>query len=81
MESFLVGAIGSILGVVLGLILSNNIFAVDFFEQLNTGLVYSVPWEELGLIVGIALLAAFLGALLPAWQAGRISPAEAIRYQ
>ncbi len=80
-ESFLVGAIGSILGVVLGLILSNNIFAVDFFEQFNTGLVYSVPWGELGLIVGIALLAAFLGALLPAWQAGRITPAEAIRYQ
>ena len=44
---------------------SNNIFAVDFFEQFNTGLVYSVPWEELGLIFGIALLAAFLGALLP----------------
>ena len=80
-ESFLVGAIGSILGVVLGLILSNNIFAVDFFEQFNTGLVYSIPWEELGLIVGIALLASFLGALLPAWQAGRITPAEAIRYQ
>ncbi|MFL5653207.1 MAG: ABC transporter permease [Ktedonobacteraceae bacterium] len=80
-ESFLVGAIGSILGVVLGLILSSNIFAVDFFEQFNTGLIYSVPWEELGLIVGIALLAAFLGALLPAWQAGRVTPAEAIRYQ
>ena len=31
--------------------------------------------------VSLALLAAFLGALLPAWQAGRISPAEAIRYQ
>ena len=65
----------------LGLILSNNIFAVDFFEQFNTGLIYSVPWGELGLIVGIALLASFLGALLPAWQAGRITPAEAIRYQ
>jgi putative ABC transport system permease protein len=65
-ESFLVGAIGSILGVGLGLILSNNIFAVDFLEQFNTGLIYCVPWEELGLIVGIALLAAFLGALLPA---------------
>jgi len=44
---------------------SNNFFAVDFFEQFNTGLVYSVPREELGLIVGIALLDAFLGAFLP----------------
>ena len=80
-ESFLVGAMGSILGVVLGLILSSNIFAVNFFEQFNTGLIFSIPWQELGLIVGVALLASFLGALLPAWQAGRISPAEAIRYQ
>ena len=80
-ESFFVGTLGSIMGVVLGLILSSNIFATNFFEQFNTGLTFSVPWEELGLIVGIALLASFLGALLPAWQAGRISPAEAIRYQ
>ena len=80
LESFMVGASGSILGVVLGLILSNNIFAANFFEQFNTGLTFSIPWQELGLIVGVALLASFLGALLPAWQAGRISPAEAIRY-
>ncbi|HEY6541259.1 MAG TPA: FtsX-like permease family protein, partial [Ktedonobacteraceae bacterium] len=32
-ESFFVGCVGSILGVILGLILSQNIFAVDFFEQ------------------------------------------------
>ncbi|GAC1632532.1 MAG: hypothetical protein NVS4B7_20080 [Ktedonobacteraceae bacterium] len=81
LESFLVGALGSILGVVLGLILASNIFAANFFEQFNTDLTFSVPWEELGVIVGIALIAAFLGALLPAWQAGRITPAEAIRYQ
>jgi len=80
-ESFLVGASGSILGVALGLVLSSNIFAANFFEQFNTGLTFSIPWQELGLIVSIALLAAFLGALLPAWQAGRISPSEAIRYQ
>jgi putative ABC transport system permease protein len=80
-ESFLVGALGSLLGVVLGLLLSSNIFAANFFEQYNTGLTFSIPWQELSLIVGVALLASFLGALLPGWQAGRISPAEAIRYQ
>jgi len=81
LESFLVGALGSILGVILGLILSRNIFAANFFEQFQTGLVFSIPWQELALIVGIALLASFIGALLPAWQAGRVSPAEALRYQ
>ncbi len=40
LESFLVGALGSILGVILGLILSRNIFAANFFEQFQTGLVF-----------------------------------------
>ena len=78
-ESFFVGCTGSVLGVILGLILSNNIFAVDFFEQFRTGLIFSVPWNELELIVGVALLASLLAALLPAWQAGRVTPSEALR--
>ena len=81
LESFLVGAIGSILGVILGLLLANNIFAANFFEQYQTGLTFSIPWSQLSLIVGIALLASFLGAVLPALQAGKVTPAEALRYQ
>ena len=78
-ESFFIGCMGSILGVILGLILSQNIFAVNFFEQFHTGLTFTVPWSELGLIVGIALLASLLAALLPAWQAGKVTPGEALR--
>lgn len=79
-ESFIVGLIGSLSGVILGLILSSNIFAVNFFEQFHTGLTFTVPWSELALIVAIALLASLLAALLPAWQAGRVTPTEALRY-
>jgi putative ABC transport system permease protein len=78
-ESFFIGCIGSLIGVILGLILARNIFAVNFFEQFHTGLTFAIPWEELGLIMGIALLASLLAALLPAWQAGRIAPSEAMR--
>jgi putative ABC transport system permease protein len=46
-ESFFVGAVGSIFGLALGLILSHNIFAANFFEQFNTGLTFTVPWQEL----------------------------------
>ncbi len=81
LESFLVGALGSILGIVLGLILANNVFAANFFEQYQTGLTFSIPWQQLGIIIGVSFLASLLGALLPAWQAGRIAPAEALRYQ
>jgi putative ABC transport system permease protein len=78
-ESFFIGTVGSLLGVILGLILAQNIFAVNFFEQFHTGLVFSVPWEELGLIVAISMLASLLAALLPAWQAGRVPPTDALR--
>jgi putative ABC transport system permease protein len=78
-ESFFIGCVGSLLGVVLGLVLSSNIFAVNFFEQFNVGLIFSIPWQELGLIVGIAMLASLLAAMLPAWQAGRVAPTEALR--
>src|SRR6266487_1342670 len=78
-ESFFIGCIGSLIGVTLGLILSRNIFAVNFFEQFHTGLTFTIPWEVLGLLVGIALLASLIAALLPAWQAGRVAPSEALR--
>ena len=81
LESVLVGALGSILGGVLGMMLAKNIFAANFFEQYQTGLYFSIPWDQLAIIVGVSLLASFLGAILPAWQAGRIAPAEALRYQ
>ena len=80
LESFLVGALGGILGLLLGVLLARNIFAANFFEQFQTGLTFAIPWNQLVIIVGVALLASFLGAILPSWQAGRIAPAEALRY-
>jgi putative ABC transport system permease protein len=65
---------------VLGLILCHNIFAVNFFEQFDTGLAFAIPWNQLSIIVGSALVASLLAALLPAWQAGRVTPTEALRY-
>ncbi len=79
-EALLVGCTGSLLGMGLGLILARNIFAVDFFEQFHTGLAFVIPWDQLGLIVGLAFVSSLLAALLPAWQAGRVPPVEALRY-
>jgi ABC-type antimicrobial peptide transport system permease subunit len=47
----------------------------DFAE----GFQWGVPVAEVLLIVGIALVAAILAALLPARQASRIQPAVSLR--
>ncbi|HEV2461289.1 MAG TPA: FtsX-like permease family protein, partial [Ktedonobacterales bacterium] len=80
-ESLLVGAAGTAVGLFFGLILCQNMFAVDFFERFQSGLSLVVPWQELAVICAAALSASALASLLPAWQAGRIAPADALRYE
>jgi putative ABC transport system permease protein len=80
-ETTLVGGAGTAVGLLLGVILSRNVFAVDFFEPIRTGLVFVVPWLELGGICLAAISASVLAALLPAWQAGHVAPADALRYE
>ena len=80
-ESLLVGALGTAIGLALGLVLCRNVFAVNFFASFQSGLTLYVPWPELFAICGASLLASTIAALLPAWQAGRIAPADALRYE
>jgi ABC-type lipoprotein release transport system permease subunit len=40
-----------------------------------------VPWSTLGVIVGLAYLASLLTTFLPARQASKVYPAEALRYE
>jgi len=81
LEFLLVGIAGTIIGLTLGLVLCSNVFAANFFEQYQTGLVFIVPWGELAVITACAFVASLLAAFLPAWQAGRVAPADALRYE
>lgn len=47
----------------------------------NLELSFAVPWGRLGLIVAVAYGASLLTTYLPSWQAARIYPAEALRYE
>jgi putative ABC transport system permease protein len=80
-ESLIIGVAGALLGLIFGLLLCRNIFAVDFFEQYQSGLSLVIPWSDIGVITGAAILASLIAAILPAWQAGRVTPAEALRYE
>jgi lipoprotein-releasing system permease protein len=42
---------------------------------------FSIPWATLGIVAAIAYGTSLLTTLLPSWQAARIYPAEALRYE
>jgi len=79
LESSFVAVLGSGIGMVLGLLLGHQV--VNYFGKTDPGLQFVIPWGEVGLIVAGAYLASLLTTYLPAWQASRIYPAEALRYE
>jgi putative ABC transport system permease protein len=79
LESSFVAVLGTLLGVVLGLGLSYNLVAS--VAKTNNGVTFSVPWLQILMIVAIAYVASLLTTYLPARQASRVYPAQALRYE
>jgi putative ABC transport system permease protein len=79
LESSIITVLGTAIGSVLGLLLGRQI--VTFFAKSDPTLTLSVPWAEIGLIMLGVYLASLLTTFLPAWQASRVHPAEARRYE
>lgn len=93
-QGSLIGVIGTLLGVIFGIILALNVQAVvGFVEQvlsiefLSAEVYYisDLPSElRIGDIVrfaGVALLLSLLSTIYPAWRASRTEPVEALRYE
>jgi putative ABC transport system permease protein len=78
-EGSVVAVLGITVGAVVGLILAGNV--VTFLSRDFTHLRLIVPWWQVGGLAAAAYGAALLSALVVAWQAGRVSPAEALRYE
>lgn len=79
LEASFVALTGIGLGVLLGLLFSYQLIA--YLAKSQPGLTFSVIWGQVGLVALGAYLAAMLMTSLPAWQASRIHPAEALRYE
>ncbi len=79
MESSFIALLGIMLGVGLGLLLSYNL--VSFLSEQVPGLRFTVPWLQLTIIVVLAYLFSLLTTWVPARQASRVYPAEALRYE
>jgi putative ABC transport system permease protein len=81
LEASLVALLGILIGISLGLILAYNFFNSELASTPGSELSFSIPWVTLGIIVAIAYGMSMLTTYLPAWQAARIYPAEALRYE
>ena len=77
-ESSFIAVLGIAVGLGLGFGLSAGIIR-EIGEDFET-VTYAVPWETVILVVVVAYGASLLTTYLPARQASRIYPAEALRY-
>ncbi len=90
----MIGFIGTILGLIFGIIATVNInhiqdfiswlFNVDVFNpQLYflTKLPAQIEWGQTVIVAIMALFLSFLAALIPAWRAARLDPVQALRYE
>lgn len=94
MSGAAIGLLGTLAGLGLGLLFIDNIQTLQgWVERLSGTQVFNpqvyfltrlpavVDWNEVWQVVAMALGISFLAPLLPAWQAARLDPVEALRYE
>ncbi|MCL4472941.1 MAG: FtsX-like permease family protein [Actinobacteria bacterium] len=79
LESSFVAILGIAIGTALGLSLCYSV--MDFMSGQIEGLTFKVPWTNVIFIAVLAYAASLLTTYLPARQASRVYPAEALRYE
>jgi lipoprotein-releasing system permease protein len=93
-QGAVIGTIGTLLGVVAGVLLALNVDTVVpliertfHFEILSREVYYiselpsDLHWGDVGSIALVSLLLAFVATVYPSWRASRVNPAEALRYE
>lgn len=73
-EAIVIGQLGGIFGIILGILIGNAVSAL-------IGSEFIVPWDWMGLGVGLCLLVALLSGILPAVKASKLDPIESLRYE
>jgi len=77
--TFIVG-LGVLSGTALGIALARNLLTGDAMGATG-GIDFAVPWNTVGIVLTLAVVASLITTWLPARQASRIVPAEALRYE
>ena len=80
-ESSFVAILGIVIGTVLGLVLSYNA-VLDIRDEFDIDTIrYAIPWVQMTVILGLTYVFSLLATYVPARQASKVYPAEALRYE
>ena len=81
LESSFISLLGIIIGTTLGIVLGWQAYNdIKEDEGIDT-IRFSIPWIQIGVILAVTYAASLLATFLPARQASRVYPAEALRYE
>ncbi|WP_431858825.1 lipoprotein-releasing ABC transporter permease subunit [Azospirillum sp.] len=89
-----VGVMGTVGGLILGVVFCQNIESIRQFIQMLSGtelfspeiyflsqLPAKIDWGEVAQVTGMALGLSFAATVYPSWRAARLDPVEALRYE
>ena len=90
----IIGVTGTIIGAILGIIVSINIETIRYFistlfgQELFSPQIYflstlpsNINFNEVLIVMGLSIFLTLIASIFPAWKASKISPAEALRYE
>ena len=80
LESSFIALTGIVVGASVGVLLGEALIGTGL-DVAADGRVFAIPWGQIGMIVLVAYGFSLLTTILPALQAARIFPAEALRYE
>lgn len=93
-QGFIIGLIGTILGMLLGIVLATYATEIVGFiqqfsgHQMVSASVYMIDyipstlmWSDVVKVTIVSMILSFLATLYPAWSASKVQPVEALKYE